>query len=122
MHKRTTSKHRLMRLTMARTWGKPPPIPLIVFFVPHHEAYTQRSFCPKNPKILKIEILAILNAHNFSCKSLIEVRFKAKLYPLSKAFQRYVAYHFHVSKSGRFLTFNDQESNWQVDFRPFFWP
>jgi len=68
----------------------------------------QRSFCPKNPKILEIEILAILNAHNFSCKSLIEVRSKAKLYPLSKAFQQYVACHFHVYKSRRFLTFNDQ--------------
>jgi hypothetical protein len=38
------------RLTMARTWGKPPPSPLIVYFVPFHGGHIQMAFCPKTPK------------------------------------------------------------------------
>jgi hypothetical protein len=40
---------------------------------------------------------------------------KQSFSPLSKAFQRCVAHHLHTMKSGRFLTFNAQESNCQFD-------
>jgi hypothetical protein len=53
---------------------------------------------------------------------LIEMRSKTKLYPLLRAFQRYVTHHLHARKSGRFPTFNGRESNCQFDSRPFFWP
>ncbi len=63
-------------------------------------------------KIAKIEISATLGPHNFACRPLIEMRFDAKLQPLSRAFQRYVAHHLHVRKSCQFLTFSGQESNY----------
>jgi hypothetical protein len=70
-----------------------------------------------SPKILKIRTPTTLEAHNFL--PLNEVRFKGKLYPLSRVFQQYVARHLHASKLGRFLTFSGRESNWH---RPFFCP
>jgi hypothetical protein len=79
MHELTTGKHGLTRLTMAQTWGEATTFPLIVFFVTSHRANTQMSFCPKNPKILKIGIPATLEAHNFVCRPLIEKRFKENL-------------------------------------------
>ncbi len=63
--------------------------PLIVFFVPGHGANTQMSFCPGIPKcleILKIGTPATLEAHNFMCKPLIEVRYQTKLQPSSRTF------------------------------------
>jgi len=48
----------------------------------------------------KIGTPATLEGHNFVCKPPIEVRFKAKLEPSSKAFQWYVACHLHVNKLG----------------------
>jgi hypothetical protein len=50
------------------------------------------------------------------------MRSKAKLYPSSRAFQRYVARCMHPSESGRFSTFSGRESNYRFDSRPFFWP
>jgi hypothetical protein len=64
-----------------------------------------------NPEIIEMGTLAILEAHNVLCKPLIEVRFEAKLYTLSKNFQQYAARHLHASKSGQFLIFNGQKSN-----------
>jgi hypothetical protein len=58
---------------------------------------------PKFPKFL---ISMILGAHNFVWKPLTKMRFKKKLYPLSQAFQRYVACHLHKKKSQWFLTFS----------------
>ncbi len=55
--------------------------------------------------------LTTLEAHNFFSKLPIEVRYQAKLYPLSKAFQQYVAHHLHVNKLGRFSTFDGWELN-----------
>jgi hypothetical protein len=53
----------------------------------------------------------------------IEVRSKAKLYLLLKAFQQYVAHHLHASKSGGgVLILNGRKSNWQFNSQPFFWP
>jgi hypothetical protein len=59
----------------------------------------------------KIGTLTILEAHNFLCTAPMEVRYKEKMYPLLKVFQRYVARHLHASKSKRFPTFSDRESN-----------
>ncbi len=73
-------------------------------------------------KILKVRIFATLRPHNFVCKPFIEMRSHAKLQRSSKYFQWYVARHLHVRKSRHILTFSGQESNYQFDFRPFFWP
>jgi hypothetical protein len=75
-----------------------------------------------SPEILEIGTSTTLQAHNFVCRPLIEMRFKEMLYPSSIAFQQYVACQLKTRKSGKFLTFNGQESNWQFDSRPFFWP
>jgi hypothetical protein len=76
----------------------------------------------KIPEIPKIGIFATLEAHNALCRSSVEVQSKAKSYPSSRSFQWYVTSHLHTSKSGRFPTFSDHESNWQFDSQPFFWP
>jgi hypothetical protein len=87
---------------------------LIIVFMFGHGANIQMSFCFGTP--------AILESHNFVCRLSIKVKSKAKLYPLSKTFQWYVARHLHAKKSGRFLTFCGHESNWQFNSRPFLWP
>jgi hypothetical protein len=69
--------------------------PFIIFFVFGHGACNQMSFCRGTPtfKILEIGILILeigilileigtlttLEAHSFLCKTLIDVRFEAKL-------------------------------------------
>ncbi len=40
-----------------------------------------------NPEIRKVKTPTTLGAHNFMCKPPIEMKSKAKLYPLSKDFQ-----------------------------------
>jgi hypothetical protein len=75
-----------------------------------------------NLEIPKVATFGTLGAHNFLCKPPIEMRFEAKLYPSSRAFQWYVACHLHIKKSGRFPTFSGRESNCQFDSQPFFWP
>ncbi len=67
-------------------------------------------------EIFEIRTFVILEAHNFFLKLLIKMRSKAKLQPLSRAFQRYVACHLHASKSGRFLTFSGRESNYHLSW------
>jgi len=37
-------QHEHTRLTMAQTWGKPPPSPFIVYSVAGHGAYIQMAF------------------------------------------------------------------------------
>jgi len=56
------------------------------------------------------------------CRPLTKVKFKAKLYPLSRSFQWYVTRHLNENKYGIFFTFIGRESNWQFDYRPFFKP
>jgi len=57
MHRRTTSKHGFTKFIMAWTWGKPPPSPFIVYFVPSHGTNTQMSFC--HPKFTKLGLLRL---------------------------------------------------------------
>jgi len=52
-------------------------------------------------EIAKVGPLATLGPHNFAWRSPIEMRSKAKLYPLSKAFQRCVACHLHTREPGQ---------------------
>jgi hypothetical protein len=64
-----------------------------------------------SPKILKIGTPTTLDAYNFLCKRMIELRSKKKLYSLSRDFQQYVAPLLHTCNSKQFLTFNGRESN-----------
>jgi hypothetical protein len=43
-------QHEHTRLTTVRTWGKPPPSPLIIYSIPLHGAHIQMAFCPGIPK------------------------------------------------------------------------
>jgi hypothetical protein len=122
MHNLNIFGARTSKLTTARTWGKSPPSPFIVYYVCLHEAHIQVAFCFRNPEIPKVGTPATLGPHNFVCRSLIEMMLKAQLYPLSRAFQQYVAHCLHTRKSGRFPTFSGWESNCQFDSQPFFWP
>ncbi len=114
------------RLITARTWGKPPPSPLyytLQFFMVATSKWLFVLGLPNgSPEIPIVGTLAILRAHNFLCISLIVMRFEEKLQPSSRCFQRCVACWLHARKLGRFLTFNDWESNYQFDSQPFFWP
>ncbi len=104
--------------------GEATTFPFIVFSVPLHEAHIQMAFCLRTPKweprIPTIATPATLGAHNFVCKPLIVMNSTAKLYPLSRSFQHYVARHLHATKSGQFPTFSGRESNWQFDSQPLF--
>jgi hypothetical protein len=59
--------------------------PLIVYFVPLHEAQIQMTFCLGTPKWKSQNfqtiygISATLGPHNFVCRPAIEIRFEAKL-------------------------------------------
>jgi hypothetical protein len=68
--------------------------PFIIFFGLSHRANTQMSLIPK------IGTSKTLEAHNFVCKPPIEVTSHAKLQPLSKKFQRYVARHLNARNLG----------------------
>ncbi len=51
MHGQATGKHGLTRFTTAKTWGKPPPSPLIVFSMPSHGTNTQTSFLSQDSQV-----------------------------------------------------------------------
>jgi hypothetical protein len=63
--------------------GETTTFPFIVFFVPSHGVALKCHFVPRLPsgsfEIPKIETLATLKAHNFVCRSLVEVRSETKL-------------------------------------------
>jgi hypothetical protein len=75
-------KHGLTKLTMARTWGNHHlPLYSIICAWPwsqHPNVILPRDSQVGNPKILNWDSRN-LEAHNFVCKPLIEVMFKAKL-------------------------------------------
>jgi len=54
----------------------------------------------------QVGTLTTLDAYNFLCRPLIEVRSRKHLYTLLKAFQRYVAHPLHAYNLGQFLIFN----------------
>jgi hypothetical protein len=63
--------------------GEATTFPFIVLSMLGHGTITQMSFCLGTPKwesrIPKIGTPMTLEAHNFVCRALIEVRFEAKL-------------------------------------------
>ncbi len=96
------------RLTTARTWGKPPPSPFIVYSAPLHRGHIKMAFCPGTPKwesrncnswdsqvgVLKLQQLGLpsgspeiaivgtpttLRAHNFLCRHLMAMRSISKI-------------------------------------------
>jgi hypothetical protein len=115
VHERGMGKHRLVKLTTTRTWGKPPPSPLQYIMCMATGLAPKCHFVPRLPsgslEIPKIGTPTTLGGHNFVCKTPIEMRSKSKLYPSSKAFQRYVARYLHARKSGRLPTFSGRKSN-----------
>ncbi len=101
VHGRSTNKHGLIRLIIAHTWGK---------------------WESRNAQSCDFHDFCDFEAHNFVCTPSIEVRSEAKLQPLSRFFQGYVAHHLHtkkLGKLGKFLTFSGRESNYQFDSQPF---
>ncbi len=84
MHKLAMGVHELIKLTMAKTWGRPPPSPLKYFLCLAIGA-TPKCHFPQDSQvrslleILEIGIPTTLEAHNFLCKPPIEVKFQAKL-------------------------------------------
>jgi hypothetical protein len=77
--RRIMGKLGLTRLITAQTCGKPPPSPLIVYYVPFHKAHIQMAFCPRSPEIPKVTTPTTLGTHNFVCKPPNEMKFQAKL-------------------------------------------
>jgi hypothetical protein len=65
----------------------------------------------KSHEIFEIENFAILEAHKFLCKLLIEARSKANLWNSTRNLEQYVAHHLQACNLGRFLTFSGRESN-----------
>jgi len=49
--KTSHGQHGHTRLTTARTWGKPPPSPLIVYSVAGHGAYIQMTFLSQDSRV-----------------------------------------------------------------------
>jgi hypothetical protein len=70
---RTHKTHHSLELGEATTF------PLIVYFVPLHEAHIQMAFCPKSLEIPKVGTSATLGPYNFACRPSIEMRFETKL-------------------------------------------
>jgi hypothetical protein len=61
--------------------GETTTFPLIVYYVPLHEAHIQMAFCLRAfcPEIPKVGSPMTLGPHNFMCRPSIEIRSKAKL-------------------------------------------
>ncbi len=75
--------------------GKTPPSPLQYIMQLSMVATSKWLFVPRFPsgslEIFVARIPTTLGAHNFTCRPSITMRSQAKLYPLLRAFQRYVA-------------------------------
>ncbi len=69
VHRQATSDHGFKRLTIAQTWGKPPPSPLQCTLCLATRLAPKCHFVlglPNgNPEIPKVETSTILKAHNF---------------------------------------------------------
>ncbi len=90
--------------------GEATTFPFILYYAPLHKNHIQMAFCPGTPKWESRNshnwVSCDFGAHNFACRPLIVMRFKEKLQPSSKSFQRYVACCLHARKFGQFLTFS----------------
>jgi hypothetical protein len=75
-----------------------------------------------SPEIVLIYTTGTLGIHNFLFKPSSGMRSKAIWYFSLRAFQHHVTLLLQTSRTGRFLTFNGQESNCQFDSQPFFCP
>jgi hypothetical protein len=64
---RTHKTHHSLDLEEATTF------PLIVYYVPLHEAHIQIAFCPRSLEIPKVGTPATLGPHNFVCRPPMEV-------------------------------------------------
>ncbi len=116
----------LIRLSIARTGGKPPPSPIYqslrLFVAPTSEWLFVLGLPRRSPEIVPVWTPATLREHKFQLRPPIVMMSKANLQLLSRAFQRHVTLHLHASELGRFPTFSGRESNCQFDSRPFFLP
>jgi hypothetical protein len=65
---------RIQKIHHGPDLGEATTFPLIIYYVPLHEAHIQMAFCPGipkwewNPEIAKVGTPAILGSHNFVCK------------------------------------------------------
>ncbi len=81
----TQAKLELTRLTMARTWGKPPPSPLQYTLRLSMKPTSKWFFCHGTlTEIAKVETFATLRGYNFVCKPPIRMQSKAKSYFVCK--------------------------------------
>ncbi len=101
---RATCKLEVTKFTTTRTWGKPPPSPLYYILWLAMGLASKWHFVLRFPsgnlKIPTTRTPTTLGTHNFECRPPIEMKYKKKLWSLSRAFQQYVACHLSMSKSG----------------------
>ncbi len=80
---RATGKFRFIRLTTARTWGKPPPSPLHYILCMAIGLTPKCHFVPRLPsgnlEIPTTGTPTTLGAHNFACKPPIKMKSEAKV-------------------------------------------
>jgi hypothetical protein len=74
----------LTRLTMAWTWGKPPPSPLSYILCLPTRPTSKWHFV--RPEIPKVGTLTTLGPHNFVCRAPIEMRSKQNSSPHQELF------------------------------------
>jgi hypothetical protein len=74
-HKQT----RIHKIHHGPNLGEATTFPFIVYFVVGHMTNIQMTFCPGSPEIPTTRTFAILGAHNFVCRPLIEIWSQAKL-------------------------------------------
>jgi hypothetical protein len=108
---------------MALTWRKPPPSPLYYTMCLSTRPTSKWHFVPGlssgSPKIAKVGTPMTLGLHNFACRPPIKMRSTAKLYPLLRGFQRYVACHLKARELGQFPTFSGREIKLSIWFSSF---
>ncbi len=106
-----------IRLTTARTWGKPPPSPLQYIMRFSTKTTSKCLFVPGlpsgSPKFPTTRIPTTLEVDNFACRPLIAMRSKAKLQSQSRAFNNmlHVAYTQRNWVYSRLLVIENQTTN-----------
>ncbi len=79
--KTSHGQHGHIRLTTARTWGKPPPYSILCGWPwsLHPNDFSLPGLPSGSPEILPVGTPATMEPHNFVNRPLIEVWFEAKL-------------------------------------------